>query len=320
MTRCRRKSGPAPNDLLISDDADKYDAMALRSLNDWVIKLLLMPVEGVTDVLSFGGNVRQYQVNIDPSKLLSFGLTQQAVMTALESNNTNVGGWYLNRGQEQLVIRGTGWFASGDVGISNIQQVPLKTVDGVVVTISDVARVELGTEIRQGAVTMTRKNESGEVEKMGEVVSGIVLKRMGANTKATIDGINARVKLINQALPQGVSFEPFYHQADLIEKAVTTVAEALALAFVLILVVLALFLMNLRATILVLISIPISIGIALMVMSWWGISANLMSLGGIAVAIGMLVDGSVVMMENMFRQLQSGVDEPGLSIKMSLLS
>jgi cobalt-zinc-cadmium resistance protein CzcA len=126
---------------------------------------------------------------------------------------------------------------------------------------------------------------------------------MGSNTKATIDGINARIPLINQALPKGVRFEPFYDQADLIEQAVSTVVNALALAFIFICIVLALFLMNLRATFLVLISIPISVGIALMIMAWWGISANLMSLGGIAVAIGMLVDGSVVMVENMFKHL-----------------
>ncbi len=289
--------------LLISDDTSKYDSMALRSLNDWIIKLLIMPVDGVTDVLSFGGNVRQYQVNVDPSKLLSYELTQEDVVSALTSNNANVGGWYMNRGQEQLVIRGTGWFASGDKGIANIQQVPVKTLNGVVVTVSDVANVKLGAEIRQGAVTMTRKADNGAVENLGEVVSGIVLKRMGSNTKATIDGINARTQLINQALPDGVRFEPFYDQADLIEKAVATVVEALTLAFIFIAIVLALFLMNLTATFLVLISIPISIGIALMVMAWLGISANLMSLGGIAVAIGMLVDGSVVMVENMFKHL-----------------
>ncbi|QBG36482.1 efflux RND transporter permease subunit [Litorilituus sediminis] len=289
--------------LLISDDTSKYDSMALRSLNDWIIKLLIMPVDGVTDVLSFGGNVRQYQVNVDPSKLLSYELTQEDVVAALASNNANVGGWYMNRGQEQLVIRGTGWFASGDKGIANIQQVPVKTLNGVVVTVSDVANVKLGAEIRQGAVTMTRKADNGAVENLGEVVSGIVLKRMGSNTKATIDGINARTQLINQALPDGVRFEPFYDQADLIEKAVATVVEALTLAFIFIAIVLALFLMNLTATFLVLISIPISIGIALMVMAWLGVSANLMSLGGIAVAIGMLVDGSVVMVENMFKHL-----------------
>ncbi len=291
--------------LLISDKDAGYDAMALRSLNDWIVKLLIMPVDGVTDVLSFGGIVRQYQVNIDPSKLLSYNLTQEDIVSALDNNNANVGGWYMNRGQEQLVIRGTGWFESGEAGISNIKQVPVKTVGGTVVTVSDIAKVEMGGEIRQGAVTMTRKTSNGKVENLGEVVSGIVLKRMGSNTKATIDGITTRIPLIEQALPEGVRFEPFYDQANLIEKAVSTVVDALSLAFVFICIVLALFLMNLRATFLVLISIPISIGLALMIMTWWGISANLMSLGGIAVAIGMLVDGSVVMVENMFKHLNT---------------
>ena len=224
-------------------------------------------------------------------------------MMALERNNTNVGGWYMNRGQEQLVIRGTGWLDHGEKGLEQIRQVPLKTVDGTTITVSDVAQVALGSEIRQGAVTMTRKNADDKVENLGEVVSGIVLKRMGANTKATIDGVNARIERINQALPEGVRFEAFYDQADLITQAVQTVVNALLLAFIFIVVILALFLMNLRATFLVLMSIPISIGIALMVMAWFGLSANLMSLGGIAVAIGMLVDGSVVMVENMFKHL-----------------
>jgi cobalt-zinc-cadmium resistance protein CzcA len=289
--------------LLVADKGSGYDSMTLRSLNDWIVKLLVMPVDGVTDVLSFGGNVKQYQVNIEPSKLLSYQLTQKDIVSALDNNNVNVGGWYMNRGQEQLVIRGTGWFNSGEAGLADIRQVPVKTVDGTVVTVEDVAKVSLGSEIRQGAVTMTRRDVQGNIEKLGEVVSGIVLKRMGANTKATIDGINARIPMINQALPAGVRFEPFYDQGDLITKAVDTVVKALALSFVFIAIVLALFLMNLRATFLVLISIPISIGIALMVMSWMGLSANLMSLGGIAVAIGMLVDGSVVMVENMFKHL-----------------
>ncbi len=289
--------------LLVAEPDAGFDAMALRSLNDWVVKLLLIPAEGVTDVLSFGGEVRQYQVNLNPSRLLAYELTQDDVMMALERNNTNVGGWYMNRGQEQLVIRGTGWLDHGEKGLEQIRQVPLKTVDGTTITVSDVAQVALGSEIRQGAVTMTRKNADDKVENLGEVVSGIVLKRMGANTKATIDGVSARIERINQALPEGVRFEAFYDQADLITQAVQTVVNALLLAFIFIVVILALFLMNLRATFLVLMSIPISIGIALMVMAWFGLSANLMSLGGIAVAIGMLVDGSVVMVENMFKHL-----------------
>jgi cobalt-zinc-cadmium resistance protein CzcA len=289
--------------LLIADPDSGYDAMELRSLHDWLVKLLLIPVEGVTEILSFGGEVRQYQVNLNPARMLSYDLSQNDVMEALENNNSNVGGWYMGRGQEQLVIRGMGWLGNGEQGLEQIRQVPVKTSDGITVTVGDVAQVGLGTEIRQGAVTMTRKDEDGQVEQLGEVVSGIVLKRMGANTKATIDGIEARIDRINQALPSGVRFEPYYNQADLVTKAVETVTNALLLAFVFIAIVLALFLMNLRATMLVLLSIPISIGIALIIMAWFGLSANLMSLGGIAVAIGMLVDGSVVMVENMFKHL-----------------
>lgn len=150
--------------MLMSDPNSEYDAMALRSLNDWVVKLLIMPIDGVTDVLAFGGDVRQYQVNIDPNKLLAYALTQQDVVSAIERNNQNVGGWYLERGQEQLVIRGTGWFQSGEKGIEEIANVPVKTIDGTVVTVAQVATVSIGGEIRQGAVTMSRKSGSGEVE------------------------------------------------------------------------------------------------------------------------------------------------------------
>lgn len=293
--------------LLKADAGAGYNSMALRNLNDWVVKLLLMPVDGVTDVLSFGGKVKQYHVNLNPSRLLAFQLSQEDVVEALEKNNSNVGGWYMNRGQEQLVIRGTGWLSAGPQGLDEIRRVPLKTINGTVVSVNEVASVEIGSEIRQGAVTMTRRDDHGNIDALGEVVSGIVLKRMGANTKATIDGIKQRVELINQALPEGVHFEPYYDQANLVSGAVQTVVNALLLAFVFIIAVLALFLMNLRATLLVLISIPIAIGFALMTMSVLGLSANLMSLGGIAVAIGMLVDGSVVMVENIFKHLALSV-------------
>ena len=290
--------------LLIADPDSGYDAMALRSLNDYLIKLLLMPVDGITDVLSFGGQVKQYQVNLYPNRLLSYNLTQQDVMDALARNNNNAGGWYLDRGPEQLVIRGAGWLASGAEALTQIKQIPLTTEGSGIVTIGDVAAVELGAEIRQGAVTMSVRDENGSVASRGEVVSGVVLKRMGANTNATIEGINARIDLIQQALPKGVHFEPYYDQAALIKQAVNTVVQALLLAFVFIVIVLALFLMSVRATLLVLLSIPVSIGLALSVLSMLGISANLMSLGGIAVAIGMLVDGSVVVVENIYQKLQ----------------
>ncbi len=289
--------------LLTAEPGSGVDAMQLRSLNDWVVKLLLMPVGGVTDVLSYGGEVRQYQVNVNPTRLLAYDLTLQQVVDAVAANNRNAGGWYLDRGAEQWVIRGRGWVGHGQQGLDDIAAVPLKEVGGTLVRVGDVAEVTFGSEIRQGALTMTRRDNAGDPQAMGEVVAGIVLKRMGANTKATIDGIEARLPRIEKALPDGVRFEPFYDQADLVEKAVATVVQALLLAFVFIVLVLALFLMNLRATLLVLLSIPVSIGLALLVMATFGMSANLMSLGGLAVAIGMLVDGSVVMVENIFKHL-----------------
>lgn len=279
------------------------DASELRSINDYMVKLLMMPVGGVTEVLSFGGEVRQYQVQIEPNKLLSYGLSMAQVTSALESNNRNAGGWFMDQGQEQLVVRGYGMLPSGDAGLKAIAQIPLTEVAGTPVRVGDIAKVDYGSEIRVGAVTMTRRDDAGNAQDLGEVVAGVVLKRMGANTKETIDDISARTAMIEQALPDGVSFEVFYDQSDLVNQAVTTVRDALLMAFVFIVVILALFLVNIRATMLVLLSIPVSIGLALLVMSYFGMSANLMSLGGLAVAIGMLVDGSVVMVENIFKHL-----------------
>lgn len=289
--------------ILRAEPNSGINAAELRSLNDYLVKLILMPVGGVTEVLSFGGYVRQYQVQVDPNKLRAYGLSMAQVTEALESNNRNAGGWFMDQGQEQLVVRGYGMLPAGDAGLAAIAQIPLTEASGTPVRIGDIAQVDFGSEIRVGAVTMTRRDESGQMQNLGEVVAGVVLKRMGANTKATIDDIGARVSLIEQALLDGVSFEVFYDQADLVDKAVTTVRDALLMAFVFIVVILALFLVNIRATLLVLLSIPVSIGLALMVMSYYGLSANLMSLGGLAVAIGMLVDGSVVMVENIFKHL-----------------
>ena len=289
--------------MLQSDDPEKYDTMALRSLNDWVVKLLLMPIDGVTEVLSYGGDVKQYQVNLEPAKLLSYQLHAEDIIKAIEDNNRNAGGWYLNRGAEQLVIRGVGWVRGGADGLRDIANIPVKDEDGVVVRVSDVANIAYGSEIRQGAVSMTQRDENGKPQQLGEVVAGVIMKRIGANTKATIDEINQRIPVIQNALPEGVTIDPFYDQAELISKAVHTVSKALIEAFVLIIIVLILFLMNIRAAVLVLLSVPISIALALMAMSYWGMSANLMSLGGLAIAIGMMVDGSVVMMENIFKHL-----------------
>ncbi|WP_299804616.1 CusA/CzcA family heavy metal efflux RND transporter [uncultured Shewanella sp.] len=293
------------------------NASELRSINDYMVKLIMMPVGGVTEVLSFGGEVRQYQVQIEPNKLLSYGLSMAQVTSALESNNRNAGGWFMDQGQEQLVVRGYGLLPAGDAGLKAIAQIPLTEVAGTPVRVGDIAKVDYGSEIRVGAVTMTRRDEAGKAQDLGEVVAGVVLKRMGANTKETIDDISARTAMIEQALPDGVSFEVFYDQSDLVNQAVTTVRDALLMAFVFIVAILALFLVNIRATMLVLLSIPVSIGLALLVMSYFGMSANLMSLGGLAVAIGMLVDGSVVMVENIFKHLTQSSKREGADTSSS---
>jgi cobalt-zinc-cadmium resistance protein CzcA len=281
-----------------------FDALTLRGLNEWVVKLMLMPVEGVTDILSYGGEVRQYQVQLNPEKLLSYGLHVDDVAAAIKANNRNAGGWYLPQGDEQLVIRGVGWIPGGEEGLQAIGAIPVKTVTGTSVRVRDVATVEFGGEIRQGAVTMMERLDDGNIKSLGEVVVGIVMKRFGANTKNTIDDVKSRLEIVQKALPQGVTIQPFYDQSELINKAVWTVEKALLEAFVLIIIVLFLFLMNMRAATLVLLSVPISILAALAVMQHYGISANLMSLGGLAIAIGMMVDGSVVMVENIFRHLE----------------
>jgi len=304
--------------ILRADDPVKYNATTLRSYNDWIVKLLLMPVGGVTEVLSFGGEVRQYQVQLIPQRLLAYNLTGDDVAEAVEENNRNAGGWYMDRGDEQLVIRGVGWVRSGEEGLRDIGNVPLKIVDGVAVKVKDVANVGFGAEIRQGAVSITRRDKNGNPEALGEVVAGVVLKRLGANTKATIDGIESKMAAIRTALPEGVTIEPFYDQASLVDQAVDTVVTALLQAFVLIIIILLLFMMNIRATILVLLSIPISIGLALMAMAYWNVSANLMSLGGLAIAIGMLVDGSVVMMEHIFSHLSRPDAEHEAYVKKSV--
>jgi len=296
--------------VLRSEIPGKFSNTELRGLNDWLVKVLIAPVSGVTDILSFGGEVRQYQVQLIPSRLLAYGLSVADIKAAIEDNNRNAGGWFMDRGAEQLVIRGVGFVRGGEDGLQDIGRIPVKEKDGVTVRVADVATIAFGGEIRQGAVSMTTRTENGEPMPLGEVVTGIVLKRLGANTKTTIDGIKEKLPIIQKALPDGVLIEPVYDQADLVDHAVKTVTTALAEAFVLIVIVLLLFLMNLPATILVLVSVPISIGLALMAMAYWGISANLMSLGGLSIAIGMMVDGSVVMMENIFSHLARRTGDP----------
>lgn len=270
------------------------DPMQLRAINDWQVKFQLRTVPGVTDVLSFGGDVRQYQVRVDPSRLVAYDLTMDDLKNALKANNANAGGWYLEGAQEQQVVRGEGLIRGGRDGLLDIEQIVLKSVDGTPVFVRDVAEVEYGAEIRQGAVSL---------DGQGEVVMGVVLQLKGANTNQVIAGIKDKLQTIQSSLPPGVTLQPVYDQSDLIQQAVGTVTKALEEAAVLIVAVLFLFLWNIRSSLVVLCSIPLSMLVAVIMMRWWGLSANLQSLGGLAVAIGMMVDGSLVMVENILRHL-----------------
>ena len=266
------------------------DQTELRTLQDWIVKYNLRTVGGVTDVLSFGGEVKQYQVRVDPRSLLQYGVTLQGVREAIGANNRNVGGGYIVRGPEEYLIRGIGLAESLD-DLGNIIVADRK---GTPVYVRNVAEVVLGPEVRRGAVTMNGQ---------GEVTTGIVLKRIYENTSQVIASVKSKVTEINRTLPTGVKVVPFYDQSELVERAVGTVKEALLEGAVLIVVILFLFLGNVRSALIVTTMLPLSLLLAFTLMQVFGFSANLMSLGGLAIAIGMMVDGGVVMVENVYRHL-----------------
>ena len=275
---------------VLRDRTGKRDLMELRSLQDWVVRYNLRTVPGVADVISFGGGVKQYQVQVDPRALRQYGVTLDEVRDALGANNRNVGGGFLVHGPEEYLVRGIGFAES----LQDLAGVIVASHGGSPVYVRNVATVAFGPEVRRGAATMNGQ---------GEVVSGIVLKRIFENTSEVIAAVKGRVAEINKLLPPGVEVEPYYDQADLVERAVGTVQEALLEGAVLIVIILFLFLGNVRSSLIVTAMLPLSLLLAFILMRWTGLSANLMSLGGLAIGIGMMVDGGVVMVENVYRHL-----------------
>ena len=262
----------------------------LRDLNDWVVKRQLQTVNGVTDILSAGGHVLQYQIQINPYQLHQYKLSIEDVVTAVQANNRNVGGQYLQMNSEEHLVRGVGFLNDLD----DIRGITLKTVDGTPVSIADVADVQYGHEMRRGIVTLG----TGE-----EVVSGMVMKLYGANASKVISDLYSKVEEVQAGLPDGVTMVPYYEQADLVANATRTVNVALLQGMVLVLLVLFAFLGCFRAAVIVAMAMPFCALVAIIGMNHFGISANLMSLGGIAIALGMLVDGSIVITENIHRFL-----------------
>ncbi|HUU98877.1 MAG TPA: CusA/CzcA family heavy metal efflux RND transporter [Phycisphaerae bacterium] len=272
------------------DTRGKEPNTYLRELNDWVVKFQLQTVPGVTDILSIGGHVLQYQIRVDPDALLRYELSLEDLVEAVRGNNKNVGGQFLVLGSEESLVRGLGLLES----LEDIGNIPLRVEDGVAVKMADVAEVVYGNEIRRGVVT-----RNGEEE----VVSGIVLKLFGENSSEVIQRLYEKVKSVQASLPEGVTMTPYYEQAELVHKATWTVKKALLEGAALVILTLLIFLGNFRSALIVTISLPVCALIAVICMGIYGISANLMSLGGIAIAIGMLADGSIVMVENIFRHL-----------------
>lgn len=262
----------------------------LRDLNDRIVSYHLQNVRGVTDVLAMGGEVLQYQIEADPLRLFHHQLSLDDIITAVTTNNGNAGGQFLLLGREEHLVRGIGLLQSLD----DIRRIPLRSVGGTPLFLQDVAEVRYGHEIRRGVVT-----RNGQ----GEVVSGIVMKLYGENTSAVIAGLYDKIEAIQAILPPGVSLVPYYEQAELVRQATGTVKTAIWQGALLVLLVLALFLGNWRSALIVAISLPVCALIAILTMRWLDISANLMSLGGIAIAIGMLGDGAIVMVENICRRL-----------------
>jgi len=261
--------------------------MDLRTMHDWTVRLMLRTAAGVDDVMSWGGQERQYQVIIDPLNLIKFELTFKDVMEVIEANNRQVGGQYINQGSEQYLVRGLGLVQNeADIGTMVI-----KVEDGVPVYLRDVAKIEQGPALRFGAVTRDGK----------EVVLGMALSRIGENAANVVAAVKDKVKIVNEALPEGVVLRPVYDRTDLVDKAVSTAVKALIEGSILVAIVLFLFLGEFRSALVVVTALPLSMLIAFIFMGQAGLSANLMSLAGLAVGIGMMVDGAVVMVENAFR-------------------
>src|SRR5580765_2900182 len=263
----------------------------LRTIQDWIIKLQLRTVPGVADVLDFGGDVKQYQVIVDQQALVNYNIPLKSLFDAVQNNNQNTGANFIEHGDQQYVVRGIGLVKD----VEDIKNIVLDSRGGTPIRVSDVARVEIGNELRQGAVT-----KDGQ----GEVVTGIVLKGINENTKQVIERVNAKVAEINKSLPEGVKIVDYYDQSDLIDHSVHTVTESLIEGEILVLIILLLLLGDIRGSLITAAAIPFCMLVAFILMWYSGLSANLTSLGGLAISIGMMVDATVVMVENIYRHLE----------------
>jgi heavy metal efflux system protein len=272
-----------------ADDTLKHAPgdMDLRMLQDWTIRLILRTSSGVDDVTSWGGQEKQFQVRINPMKLIAHDLGFKEVIEALQANNAQVGGNFVDVGREQYLVRGLGLVKNA----KDLGNIVLKSEDGTPIFVRDVATITEAGAPRTGAVTRDGK----------EVIMGQALARIGENAKSVVDAVQAKLAVIKQALPEGVVVKPVYERTELVNQAVGTAVRALVEGSILVAIVLFLFLGEFRSALVVVVALPLAMLIAFICMDEAGLSANLMSLAGLAIGIGMMVDGAVVMVENAFR-------------------
>ena len=272
------------------ESADKkLTAMDLRTLHDWTVRLILRTAPGVDDVISWGGDERQYQVQIDPRSLIKYGLSFKQLMERLTANNKQVGGQSLNIGSEQYLIRGLGLVSN----TADIGGIVVAERNGAPVFVRDVAQVKEAAAPRFGAVTRDGK----------EAVLGMALSRVNENAKTVVDAVKAKMATAQAALPKGLTLKPIYDRTEIVEKALATAESSLVEGAILVAIILFLFLGEFRSAVVVIVTLPLAMLIAFILMQQFGLSANLMSLAGLAIGTGMMVDGAVVMVENAFRLL-----------------
>ncbi|MEL7634636.1 CusA/CzcA family heavy metal efflux RND transporter [Sporomusa sphaeroides] len=282
-------STPMGQVFMYTVESDRHNLAELRTIQDFTIKQQLGAVPGVAEVASIGGYVMQYQINLDPQLLQSYRVTFNQVIGALNANNANIGAKVVEQNGQEYIIRGLGLIES----IDDIKNVVITQNNNVPIYIKDVAGVTAGPDFRRGVLT-----KSGY-----EAAGGIVIQRMGENTLNVIDQAKAKIAEIQPTLPEGMRIVPFYDQTDLVKKAVNTLTRALIEEFILVSIIVIAFLGNVRSSLIVTSAIPIGILIALIAMKQIHLSANLMSLGGIAIGIGVMTDAAIVMVENIYRHL-----------------
>ncbi len=275
------------------DRTGKMDLSQLRALQDWFLKYELKAVPNVSEVASVGGMVRQYQIVLDPAKLRAYGITHGRVTEAVQKANQEAGGSVLELGEAEYMVRASGYLASLD----DFRKIPLTSTEaGVSVRLGDVARIQIGPEMRRGIAEL-----NGE----GEVAGGVIIMRSGKNALDTIDAVKAKLEKLKPGLPQGVEIVPVYDRSNLIRRAVGNLQTKLIEEFVVVALVCVLFLFHMRSALVAIVTLPIGILIAFIVMYYQGVNANILSLGGIAIAVGAMVDAAVVMIENAHKHIEA---------------